>query len=99
MLLMRVRDVADRDHDVCCRARGYDNSECVQYDACYGAFGWVAAEEVRTSLNKDICLARCVSAEFNSVSERDGMSSIVGISRDGVAKMQVRCDLTFTHQD
>ncbi len=66
VLLMRVGDEADRDHDICCGTRGYDNSKCVQYDACYGAFGWVAAEEVRRSLNKAVRLARCVSAEFSS---------------------------------
>ena len=49
-LLTTVGDVADHDYDFCYRARGYDNSECVQYDACYGTAGWVAAEEVRTSL-------------------------------------------------
>ena len=51
-LLTTVGDVADHDYDFCYRARGYDNSECVQYDACYGAAGWVAAEEVRTSLRR-----------------------------------------------
>ena len=56
VLLMRVGDVADRDHDVCCGARVYDNSESVQYDACYGAFGWTAAEEVWRLLKSDIGL-------------------------------------------
>ncbi len=74
---MRVGDVANRDHDLCCGARVYDNSECLQYDACYGAFGWAATEEIWRSLNRDVGLARCVSAEFNSVSKRGGMSSIV----------------------
>ena len=59
VLLMRVGDVANRDHDLRYRARVYDNRECVQYDACYGASGWVAAEEVRRSLNRDVGMARC----------------------------------------
>ena len=81
-LLMMVGDVADRDHDFRCGARVYDNSECVQYDACYGASGWVAAEEVRTSLSRDVGMARCVRQPC----KRDGMKTTVEISRDGMAE-------------
>ena len=52
----------------------------MQYDACYGAAGWVAAEGARTSLNGDVRLVRCGFGEFGGLRERERVGGIVEIN-------------------